>query len=667
MGSSIRIDKSVRRHEVDYYHGVGNIGMGCYTVASDDTNAPYATANEAIAAAVADGCSASNPKVIWMKAGKHTITETILPVPGIRIFAHGANLVQSAQIPIIKFHSVSGAEMHCHVYGAQFSQATPTSGNCYPCILLGEDYSPSVVDASSCKYVFFHNCVGYGTAGPFIAGSGHEVYWYGGGVWTAYAADTGDVCLSDGCEDSVNGKNWVSMGVPNFSANRITPGVIGEALAQFRCKINATAGSTDNTDLAYINLPYVAPHVVGSQVDTFAAFVKIAVTGGVYTPLAGEFSLLLKSAVNGGGDTLATIDLPAWTGTTGNYRHILQRLTEDQITALRGATVRSIVFHQNVSGIADAFTYIGIDDAWLQVGYWGQHEHVMIKTLYNTENGGWMGIESAVIEPRNYQSNNAIAAGHSFGLIVAYNQLAFDSLASAGSTGLFRFNNCDILVRANGTPAVGNAPQIAKLATSGAGSEVQINNPSPAAVEITSGSNARVHPLESLIGALGNTSYGSIKIKGGVVKTAVASASLFTAAVGATGGSSALISAVRYGARSTLHLGAASIPAETEYKFFGTADGEGLTELHYTRVVNVRASGLASDSGTLTITTYIDGVAQSNPLVLTATGAERKTGTSNYWYAVPPSGDLAFSAVASAGGNWSQVSVQVIREDLTTN
>lgn len=665
MGSSIRIDKSVRRHEVDYYHGVGNIGMGCYTVAPDEADAPYATANEAIAAAVVDGCSASNPKVIWMKAGTHKITETILPVPGIRIFAPGANLVQSAQIPIIKFHSVSGTDMDCHVYGAQFSQATPTSGNCYPCILLGEDYSPSVVGASSSKYVFFHNCVGLGTAGPFIAGSGHEVYWYGGGVWTAYAAGTGDVCLSDGCEDSANGKNWVSMGVPGLGVDRITPGVIGEALAQFRCRINATAGSTDNTDLAYINLPYVAPHVVGSQVDTFAAFVKIAVTGGVYTPLAGEFSLLLKSAVDGGGDTLATIDLPAWTGTTGNYRHILQRLTEDQITALRGATVRSIVFHQNASGISNTLTYFGIDDAWLQTGYWGQHEHVMIKTLYN--NGGWMGVEGAVIETRNYLTNNAIAAGHSLGLIVAYDQLAYDSLQHSGNGGVYRFNNCDILVRANGTPAVGNAPQIAKLATSGAGSEVQINNPSPAAVEITSGSNARVHPLEALIGALGSTSYGVARVKGGSLKTVVASPSLFSAATGATGGSSALISAVGYGARSTLHLGAASIPAETEYKFFGTADGEGLTELHYTRVCSIRASGLASDSGTLTITTYIDGVAQSNPLVLTATGAERKTGTSNHWYGVPPSGDLAFSAVASAGGNWSQVSVQVIREDLTTN
>lgn len=660
----MRIDKSVKRHEVDYYHGVGNIGMGCYTVSPNDATAPFATANEAIAAALADGCSASNPKVIWMKAGTHTITETILPVPGIHIIATGATLVQSAQIPIIKFHFVSGAEMHCHVYDAQFIQATPASGNCYPCILLGEDYSPSVVDASSCKYVFFHNCVGYGTAGPFIAGCGHEAYWHGGGVWTAYAAGTGDVCLSDGCEDSVNGKNWVSMGAPSFGVNRITPGVIGEALAQFNCKINATAGSTDNTDLAYINLPYVAPHAVGSQVDTFAAFVKIAVSGGVYTPLAGEFSLLLKSAVDGGGDTLATIDLPAWTGTTGNYRHILQRLTADQMIALRGATVKSVVFHQNVSGIANATTYFGIDDAWLQVGYWGQHEHVMIKTLYN--NSGWMGIESAVIESRNYQSNNAIAAGHSLGLIVAYNQLAFDSLASAGSVGLFRFNNCDILVRANGTPAAGNAPQIAKLATVGAGTEVQINNPSPAAVEITSGSNARVHPIEALIGALGSTSYGVARVKNGSLKTAVASASLFTAAVGATGGSSGSTSAVRFGARSTLHLGAASIPAETEYKFFGTADGEGLTELHYTRVVNVRASGLASDAGTLTITTYIDGVAQSNPLVLTATGAERKTGSSGYWYGVPPSGDLAFSAVASAGGNWSQVSVQVIREDLTT-
>lgn len=663
MGSSIRIDKSVRRHEVDYYHGVGNIGMGCYTVAPDDTNAPYATANEAIAAAVADGCSASNPKVIWMKAGDHLINETIVAVPGLIIMAIGARLVQNVAAPIIQFHDATDAEMHCHVYGAQFVQATPASGKCYPCILLGVDYSPSVVDASSCKYVFFHNCVGYGTAGPFIAGSGHEVYWYGGGVWIVYAAGTGDVCLSDGCEDSVNGKNWVSMGVPSFGVDRITPGVIGEALAQFRCKINATAGSTDNTDLAYINLPYVSPHAVGSQVDTFAAFVKIAVSDGAYTPLAGEFSLLLKSAVDGGGDTLATIDLPAWSGTTGNYRHILQRLTAEQMTALRGATVKSVVFHQNVSGMSNTLTYFGIDDAWLQTGYWGQHEHVMIKCLYN--NGAWMGIESAVIEPRNYQTNNAIAAGHSFGLIVTYNQLAFDSLASAGSTGLFRFNNCDILVRANGTPAVGNAPQIAKLATSGAGSEVQINNPSPAAVEITSGSNARVHPLEALIGALGNTSYGIARVKGGSLKTAVASASLFTAAVGAAGGSST--SAVRYGALSTLHLGAASIPAETEYKFFGTADGEGLTEQHYTRVVNVRASGLASDAGTLTITTYIDGVAQSNPLVLTATGAERKTGSSGYWYGVPPSGDLAFSAVASAGGNWSQVSVQVIREDLTTN
>lgn len=596
----------------------------------------------AIAAAVTAGCSTNKPMCVEIMPGSYNITSTIVVPSGMTIHGHGCILNQDAAVPVMRIAD-DGNQINIH--DIRFNQALPSTGYTYPVVCVGPDYAVDP-EIGNVQNVNFYNCIIMGYLGPQIIGCGHEVHWYDGGSWLAYADYVGDVCLTDGMEDTVNGKNWVKAGVPNITASTAT-GYRGKNAILFNYTFNS---SYNKSDIAYCNLPYASGTVTsGARCDTIALWMKITATIN-----AGDYQLLIKSGVNGGGDTVATVDLPAFASNANHFIHALD--------GVAGKTIGSIVLHQVEPSITNGtVVYIALDDAWLQSGVWGLHENIIFKTLMSGggSTGAWMSFRNAVLESRNYISSSVNAAGHTFGLVNVEDQNYWTGIDATPTIGMVCFDGCKILCRPNGTPAVGNAPQISETAVSGAGGIIIINNSHIVNDHASSITNMMVYPAEMVRNADASSS-GTVTIRNCYLSTTATTAANYSINVGS------FPYWIGYGNYDTKSFFTDAVNAGATHNWFSIIDGAGYQLPQWWRIKKLRVSGTADQAGTLTLTVYVDGVAQSSTLVLTATGSGSFNNTSadSVFFTIPPNADVAFS-VTAATANWSDAAVEIIKNDLT--
>jgi hypothetical protein len=392
----------------------------------------YRTIQAAITAAVAKGASATNPYQVLIMPGVYH--ENLVMATGVNLRGSSASAVivdgyqTSADYTVERYTMLFSSGVH----DITVEDLTIEQG-------LGWGYAVRLGDAAgeidstasaattavNPYYITFNGCEFIWVQGPAVIGYGHQVKW-GNCKFEQTGLSGQDVCITDGGE-YMTGSMPVFVTMAGAVVNTCQRG------SEFYYRAHGTYGETMNVtdagttgDLAYMNMPYGGTGTVvttGAGCNYLSFYFRTSISVA-----AGVLKIKIMPSLNGGGTALATVDVPATTA--GAWYHFLI-----PVAGVASQAIGSIVINRSVA--TSAALIISLDEAWIQTGKFGLHEHTAYKCITACPTGGnagtWLTWTGCLVLSRDYNSPNVRYSGESHSFAVFQSPYMLHNNAYAGN------------------------------------------------------------------------------------------------------------------------------------------------------------------------------------------------------------------------------------------